>query len=1004
MPRLNEVYPRERLFRRLDLAARGGVAWIAAPAGTGKTSLVATYLEARGLPALWYNVDARDSDVANLFHYLSLSARAAAKKRNVDLPQFSLENQGDVLAFARGFFAALGAARPIPSILVIDDYQEAGAELFDAVLREAAYVLPRGITTIVVSRTEPPKDTANIFSRGNVISIDWDDLRFTPPEIAGLVRVYRPDLPARERRDLLPQIVEIAGGWPAALTLLLQTKRLVPLDPHGLEDFSERLFDYFATEIFDKAEPEERDFLLKTSVVPRFTPDLASDICERPDASEILLRLERRSFLTQRLGGSGAYRYHPLLRGFLLRRAVTTFGQREVEELHRRAGRALARADLPDEAIEQFQASRDVDAIAEIVLRLAPSYIMLGKSRTIESWIERLPADRIAHDGWLTHWAAVSCLTHDPSRARELHERAYELFSTTRDAAGLYGTCAAAIQAVIFESIDHSRCDPWIDRFDSLEGDGISCPPPLRPLAVIGMLNATVFRRPNESMRAEWPSRATAMSEGSDDVALRITIGGALAVYSVLHEGLGRAAVVLEMLRESARQAETSAIAALTLLHADAMYAWAGGDHARCIDLVREGLALATRTGIVVWNDHLAAIGVASAQFEGQFEIAHEFLSLSRSSAEKGRNFARGGYYFFTSWEAFLRDDTTRAARLGELARESGEVIGFPLAQASIQVALSKIFWRTGRKEEAGQALAAAREPAHRAGYATILFSCDLVESDHEWDENREHARACLSRGLELGEKGGYHAAFWIDRGMFNRAATRALEGGLGSNYVRAMIVKLDLTPPFAPVSPEGWSYRHEFRALGAFEMATGITPARTRRDSDPEPRGMPRKLLLALIALGGRGVRDTELMDALWPDKEGDAGRRVFDTTLHRLRRQLGSDDVVRLVDRRVHLDARRCWVDLWAFDHAVEEIERCIAERAPASALVPLGQKLVALYRGALFAGEDESWLRRPRQQWAARFRRAVERLAAALDSTGEIRESAELRQRALPAFAAE
>ncbi|MET0592181.1 MAG: hypothetical protein ABW133_05750, partial [Polyangiaceae bacterium] len=88
VPRLAETYPRNRLFRVLDAACRRRVAWLAAPAGAGKTSLVATYLSSRRLPALWYNVDTRDADVAHLFHYLALAAGYASRRKKLDLPEF----------------------------------------------------------------------------------------------------------------------------------------------------------------------------------------------------------------------------------------------------------------------------------------------------------------------------------------------------------------------------------------------------------------------------------------------------------------------------------------------------------------------------------------------------------------------------------------------------------------------------------------------------------------------------------------------------------------------------------------------------------------------------------------------------------------------------------------------------------------------------------------------------------------------------------------------------
>jgi LuxR family transcriptional regulator, maltose regulon positive regulatory protein len=303
-PRLSETYPRGRLFRAIDVARRKRAVWIAAPAGAGKTSVVTSYLGMRRLPALWYNVDPRDADVANLFHYLSMAARVASPRRKQNIPEFKAENQAGVAAFARGFFEALSRERPVPSVIVLDDFHEARSEPWDEVIREGLCALPRGLSAIIISRSEPPSSFARLIACSEVGFLEPNDLRLSDREMTGLVHLYRRDLRGKKAKLRVDRVLELANGWAAALTLLLQERHIGALSPHGLEHCSARLFDYFATEILDKLTPMEREFLLKTSIAPSFTSELAEILTGVPDAARRLLDLARRSFLTQRLGSS----------------------------------------------------------------------------------------------------------------------------------------------------------------------------------------------------------------------------------------------------------------------------------------------------------------------------------------------------------------------------------------------------------------------------------------------------------------------------------------------------------------------------------------------------------------------------------------------------------------------------------------------------------------------------------------------------------------------------
>jgi DNA-binding SARP family transcriptional activator len=147
--------------------------------------------------------------------------------------------------------------------------------------------------------------------------------------------------------------------------------------------------------------------------------------------------------------------------------------------------------------------------------------------------------------------------------------------------------------------------------------------------------------------------------------------------------------------------------------------------------------------------------------------------------------------------------------------------------------------------------------------------------------------------------------------------------------------------------------------------------------------RKVPKKpisLLKALIALGGRNVAMDSLVDALWPDEEGDSAHDACWLSLHRLRKLLGATDAIHLADGRMSLDPERVWTDVSAFEHAL--------------ATVPDGQadatdldRALSLYKGDFLAGEpDAPWATPLRERLRGKFIHQLERHAQRLEDLGQ------------------
>ncbi len=460
-PRLFGIVARRRLFVCLDENRGRPLICVDGPPGAGKTTLVASYLEARRVPTLWYQVEPGDADPANLFHYLTLAAEAFPEAEVSALPKLVAEHLSDLPGFARPFFRQLFARLPAGLVIVLDNYQEAPLDAsLHEVVRAAVAEVPPGSSICCVSRIDAPPSFAQLAATGAVFRLHWDMLRLTLEETREISA-------AREVREdwLVRALHQQSEGWAAGITLMLERLGHGSVDAGALPaDTRKSVFNYFASLLFDRAPEPTQQTLLSVAFLPHVTASMARRLSGREDAGEVLDQLYRRHLFTDRRPTAmPVYQFHALFRDFLQMRARENMNTVEVQRLRVNSAQALEENGDVEPATELRIAAEDWDQVVRTILREAKELLNSGRRQTLERWIQVLPTAVSGAEPRLTYWLGLAQVQTAPIRGIETLQEALERFRHKEDIQGQVLCLAGLINAAFLGFLALDAIDGWLD-------------------------------------------------------------------------------------------------------------------------------------------------------------------------------------------------------------------------------------------------------------------------------------------------------------------------------------------------------------------------------------------------------------------------------------------------------------------------------------------------------------------------------------------------------------
>ncbi|HEX5289958.1 MAG TPA: LuxR C-terminal-related transcriptional regulator, partial [Streptosporangiaceae bacterium] len=426
---------------RLDEGGGGGLVLACAPAGYGKTVLLAEWVRRGRRPVAWLSLDAADNDPARFWRHAvaaldrvrpGISGRLGPLLGPPPPPSF----EPLVTALINEVAGQPDADEAL--LLVLDDYHVISSPLVHESLGFLLEHRPGGLQLALTSRSDPPLALARLRARGQLTELRAGELRFTSPEAAALLQQVAAEPGGGRSGAPLPDAVAAAlaartEGWAAGLQLAglsLRGRSDVDGFVAAFTGSHRYVLDYLAEEVLEHQGEQVRTFLLETSVLERLSGPLCDAVTGRPGSQALLEEAERAGLFVVPLDEvRGWWRYHHLFAD-LLRVRLQQEKPDRAAQLHRNAAAWYAERGLADDAIRHAVAAGELTWAARLIEQnFDAAHSLRGEAATVQRWLTPLPADLVRSRPRLLLAQAVPAATGGRLEAAEqlvdAAERAY---------------------------------------------------------------------------------------------------------------------------------------------------------------------------------------------------------------------------------------------------------------------------------------------------------------------------------------------------------------------------------------------------------------------------------------------------------------------------------------------------------------------------------------------------------------------------------------------------
>jgi LuxR family maltose regulon positive regulatory protein len=430
------------LVERLNQGAQRKLTLVSAPAGSGKSTLVAEWVAASRRAAAWISLDPGDNNPALFWTYVVTALRTA----RLDVGESALSWLSSARPPATEWILTSLineiTANDQHVALILDDYHVIDAEPIHRAVAFLLEHLPPRMHLVIATRSDPPLPLARLRGRRELTELRASDLRFTPEEAAAFLNeamglgLSAADVAVLEART---------EGWIVSLQLAALSMQGREDLPGFIRAFSgDHLYivDYLVDEVLHRQPDRVRTFLLQTSVLDRLSAPLCDALTGRDDGRGMLEALERDNLFVVPLDDKRHwFRYHHLFADVLRARALAE-QPRQVPVLHQQASAWFERHGLPSDAVRHALAAEDFGRAADLLERTGRAMLTTTQDAFLD-WLKALPYEVIRARPVLSVYYALALLPGDLETAE----------ARLRDAEGVLDQASARPEAAAVEMV-----------------------------------------------------------------------------------------------------------------------------------------------------------------------------------------------------------------------------------------------------------------------------------------------------------------------------------------------------------------------------------------------------------------------------------------------------------------------------------------------------------------------------------------------------------------------